>query len=115
MLDLYNGKVLWVVARASLCGSHGFLGGHLQVQVNRSHCQVSKLKRHDLRNESTCPGRLKFANDSEENWVKVLWSDETKIHPFASTQLAVFGGGGMHTIPTVKHGGGNIALGVFFC
>ncbi len=23
--------------------------------------------------------RLKFANDSEENWVKVLWSDETKI------------------------------------
>ncbi len=22
---------------------------------------------------------LKFANDSEENWVKVLWSDETKI------------------------------------
>ncbi len=23
--------------------------------------------------------RLKFANDSEENWVKALWSDETKI------------------------------------
>ncbi len=23
--------------------------------------------------------RLKLANDSEENWVKVLWSDETKI------------------------------------
>ncbi len=34
--------------------------------------------------------RLKFANDSEENWVKVLWSS-----PLASTQLAVFGGGGM--------------------
>ncbi len=25
---------------------------------------------------------LKFANDSEENWAKVLWSDETKIHLF---------------------------------
>ncbi len=25
---------------------------------------------------------LKFANDSEENWVKVLWSDETKIELF---------------------------------
>ncbi len=29
--------------------------------------------------ESTCTARLKLANDSEENWVKVLWSDETKI------------------------------------
>ncbi len=26
--------------------------------------------------------RLKVANDSEENWVKVLWSDETKIQLF---------------------------------
>ncbi len=26
--------------------------------------------------------RLKFANDSEENWVNVLWSDETKIQLF---------------------------------
>ncbi len=25
---------------------------------------------------------VKFANDSEENWVKVLWSDETKIQLF---------------------------------
>ncbi len=41
--------------------------------------------------------RLKFANehlnDSEENWVKVLWSDE--MSSLASTQLAVFGGGGL--------------------
>ncbi len=39
-----------------------------------------------------------------------------KSSSFASTQLAVFGGGGMlpmtpkNTIPTVKHGGGNIML-----
>uniref|UniRef100_A0A674F7N9 Uncharacterized protein n=1 Tax=Salmo trutta TaxID=8032 RepID=A0A674F7N9_SALTR len=43
--------------------------------------------------------RLKFANehlnDSEDNWVKVLWSDETKMEHLASTQLTVFGGGGM--------------------
>ncbi len=52
--------------------------------------------------ESTCTvqARLKFANDSEENWVKVLWSDETKIELLASTQLTVFGGGGMlHMTP----------------
>ncbi len=47
--------------------------------------------------------------------MKVLWSDETKIQHLASTQLTVFGGGGMlpmtqDTIPTAKHGGGNIML-----
>ncbi len=29
-------------------------------------------------------------NDSEENWVKVLWSDETKSSSLASTQLTVW-------------------------
>ncbi len=33
---------------------------------------------------------LKFANDSEDNWVKVLLSGETQIHVLASTQLVVF-------------------------
>ncbi len=32
--------------------------------------------------ESTVQACLKFANDSEENWVKVLWSDENKIQLF---------------------------------
>ncbi len=65
---------------------------------------------------------LKFASDSEENWVKPLWPDETKIQLFGnSTQLAVFGGGGMlpmtprtpspHQTWRWKH----YALGVFFC
>ncbi len=53
------------------------------------------------------------ANDSEENWVKVLWSDETKI------QLFGINSGGMlpmtpRTHPQTwrwKH----YALGVFFC
>ncbi len=58
--------------------------------------------------------RLKFANDSEENWVKVLWSDETKIELFGinsthrvwRTRNAAYDP--KNTIPTVKHGGGNI-------
>ncbi len=60
--------------------------------------------------------RLKFDNDSEENWVKVLWSDETKIELFGinSTRYvwrrmnAAYDP--KNTIPTVKHGGGNIML-----
>ncbi len=32
--------------------------------------------------ESTCAARLKFASDSEKNWIKVLWSEESKIQLF---------------------------------
>ncbi len=60
--------------------------------------------------------RLKFANDSEENWVKVLWSDENKIELFGINsschvwrrRTAAYDS--KNTIPTVKHGGGNIML-----
>uniref|UniRef100_A0A674ELB5 Transposase Tc1-like domain-containing protein n=1 Tax=Salmo trutta TaxID=8032 RepID=A0A674ELB5_SALTR len=64
--------------------------------------------------------RLKFANehlnDSEDNWVKVLWSDETKMEPFGINSTchvwrrrnAAYDP--KNTIPTVKHGGGNIML-----
>ncbi len=64
--------------------------------------------------------RLKFANehlnDSEENWVKVLWSDETKIELFGinSTRRVWRRRNAAYdpknTIPTVKHGGGNLML-----
>ncbi len=64
--------------------------------------------------------RLKFANehlnDSEENWVKVLWSYETKIELFGinSTRRVWRRRNAAYdpknTIPTVKHGGGNIML-----
>ncbi len=67
--------------------------------------------------------RLKLANehinDSEENWVKVLWSDETKIQLFGiNSTHRVWRRNAAYdpknTIPTVKHGGGNIMLwGVF--
>ncbi len=60
--------------------------------------------------------RLKLANDSEENWVKVLWSDETKIelfgiistrHVWRRRNVAY---DPKNTFPTIKHGGGNIML-----
>ncbi len=55
-------------------------------------------------------------SDSEENWVKVLWSDETKIqlldinstHRVWRRRNAAYDP--KNTIPTVKHGGGNIML-----
>uniref|UniRef100_A0AAZ3QYT6 Tc1-like transposase DDE domain-containing protein n=1 Tax=Oncorhynchus tshawytscha TaxID=74940 RepID=A0AAZ3QYT6_ONCTS len=63
---------------------------------------------------------LKFANehlnDSEDNWVKVLWSDETKMQLFGinSTRRVWRRRNAAYdpknTIPTVKHGGGNIML-----
>ncbi len=56
------------------------------------------LRREELKSCSTCnvpllkkahvQPCLKFANDSEENCVKVLWSDETKIQLFGINSLA---------------------------
>uniref|UniRef100_A0A4W5NG38 Transposase Tc1-like domain-containing protein n=1 Tax=Hucho hucho TaxID=62062 RepID=A0A4W5NG38_9TELE len=64
--------------------------------------------------------RLKFANehlnDSEDNLVKVLWSDETKRELFGiNSTRRVWRRRNVaydpkNTIPTVKHGGGNIML-----
>ncbi len=75
-----------------------------------STCKVPLLKKAHVQ---AC---LKFANDSEENWVKVLWSDETKIQLFGinSTRCVWRRRNAAYdpknTIPTVKHGGGNIML-----
>ncbi len=86
----------------------------------------NKLRREGLKSCSTrkvpllkkahAQARLKFANDSEENWGKVLWSDETKIELFGinSTRRVWRRRNAAYdpenTIPTVKHGGGNIVL-----
>ncbi len=64
---------------------------------------------------------LKFSNDSEENWVKVLESDKTKIKLLASTQLVMFGGGVMLSMsPRTPFPPSNmevetLCFGVFFC
>uniref|UniRef100_A0AAZ3SUZ6 Transposase n=1 Tax=Oncorhynchus tshawytscha TaxID=74940 RepID=A0AAZ3SUZ6_ONCTS len=104
--------------------------------LKRAGTTVSKktisntLRRHGLKSCSArkvpllkpvhVQARLKFANDHlddpEGEWEKVMWSDETKIE--------LFGLNSTHrvwrkkkdeynpknTIPTVKHGGGNIIL-----
>ncbi|CAJ0958522.1 unnamed protein product [Ranitomeya imitator] len=64
--------------------------------------------------------RLKFArehlDDPEEFWENVLWSDETKLELFGrNTTCRVWRKNNTelhpsNTIPTVKHGGGNIML-----
>ena len=64
--------------------------------------------------------RLTFANnhldDPEEEWEKVMWSDETKIELFGlNSTRRVWRKkkdeyNPKNTIPTVKHGGGNIIL-----
>ncbi len=53
------------------------------------HCAVKDCNpaaRCPLLKKAHVQASLKFAsehlNDSEENWVKVLWSDETKIELF---------------------------------
>uniref|UniRef100_A0AAY5KNH1 Transposase Tc1-like domain-containing protein n=1 Tax=Esox lucius TaxID=8010 RepID=A0AAY5KNH1_ESOLU len=63
---------------------------------------------------------LKFVNDHlddpEEKWEKVMWSDETKIELFGlNSSCHVWRKkkdeyNPKNTIPTVKHGGGNIIL-----
>ena len=64
--------------------------------------------------------RLKFAkehlDDLEEAWEKVMWSDETKIELFGiNSNRHVWRKRNAeynpkNTIPTVKHGGGNLML-----
>ncbi len=76
-------------------------------------CSAGKVP---LLKKAHVQAHLKFANDSEENWMKVLWSDETKIQLFGINSThrvwrrrnAVYDP--KNTIPTVKHGGGNIVL-----
>ncbi len=51
---------------------------------NRLHCEGLKscsARKVPLLKKAHVQARL-FANDSEENWVKVLWSDETKVQLF---------------------------------
>uniref|UniRef100_UPI001658C8D3 hypothetical protein n=1 Tax=Salmonella sp. S103_04178 TaxID=2665595 RepID=UPI001658C8D3 len=78
-------------------------------------CRARKVP---LLKKAHVQARLKFANehldDSESDWEKVLWSDETKIELFGinSTRRVWRKRNAAYdpknTVPTVKHGGGNI-------
>ncbi len=87
--------------------------GNILRREGLKSCSARKVP---LLKKAHVQARLKFANDSEQNWVKVLWSDETKLQLFGINSTCVFRKGGMlpmtpkNTIPTVKHGGGNMML-----
>ncbi len=84
--------------------------------LRREGLKSCSARKVPLLKKAHVQARLKFANDSEENWVKVLWSDETKIQLFGiNSTLRVWRRRNAaydpkNTIPTVKHGGGNIML-----
>ncbi|KAK6296749.1 hypothetical protein J4Q44_G00328910 [Coregonus suidteri] len=107
--------------KISLCGAS---------MIMRKKTISNTLRRHGLKSCSACKvpllkpalvqARLKFANDHlddpEEEWEKVMWSDETKIELFGlNSTRRVWRKkkdeyNPKNTIPTVKHGGGNIIL-----
>ncbi|CAI5670205.1 unnamed protein product [Oreochromis niloticus] len=111
-------------------------GGDLVNDLQRAGTKVTKvtisntLKRQGIKSRSArrvpllkpvhVQARLKFArehmDDTAEDWENVMWSDETKVELFGinstrrvwrtkNTELHP-----KNTIPTVKHGGGNIML-----
>ncbi|KAL0181984.1 hypothetical protein M9458_021359, partial [Cirrhinus mrigala] len=91
--------------------------GNTLLREGLKSCSTRKVP---LIKKARVQARLKFANehlnDSEKNWVKVLWSDETKIELFGINSTchvwrrrnAAYDS--KNTIPTIKHGGGNIML-----
>ncbi len=87
--------------------------GNTLHRVGLKTCSTRKVP---LLKKAHVQARLKFANDSEENWVKVLWSDVTKIQLFGiNSNRRVWrrwnaAYNSMNTIPTVNHGGGNNML-----
>ncbi len=90
--------------------------------LRREGLKSCSARKVPLLKKAHVQARLKFVNehlnDSEGNCVKVLWSDETKIQLFGinSTRRVWRRRNAAYdpknTIPTVKHGGGNIILGV---
>ncbi len=53
--------------------------GNILRREGLKSCSARKVP---LLKKAHVQARLKFAKDSEENWVKVLWSDESKIKLF---------------------------------
>ncbi|KAG1930995.1 hypothetical protein F2P79_021976 [Pimephales promelas] len=72
--------------------------------IMRTVSKNPRTTRRDLMNDLQRAGtkaRLKFAreymDDPEEDWENIMWKKNAELHP-------------KNTIPTVKHGGGNIML-----
>uniref|UniRef100_A0A9J8CTN1 Transposase Tc1-like domain-containing protein n=1 Tax=Cyprinus carpio carpio TaxID=630221 RepID=A0A9J8CTN1_CYPCA len=95
--------------------------GNTLHQNGLKYCSACKVPLFKNAHVQAC---LKFAkeqlNDSEKVWEKVLWSDETKIELFGiNLTCRVWRERNAKYDPknlcTVKHGGGNYVLGLFFC
>ncbi len=84
--------------------------------LRREGLKSCSARKVPLLKKAHVQARLKFAIYSEANWVKVLWSDETKIELFGinSTRRVWRRRNAAYDpkniIPTIKHGGGNIML-----
>ncbi|CAJ0935200.1 unnamed protein product [Ranitomeya imitator] len=88
--------------------------------LHRNGLRSRRARKVPLLSKRHVKARLQFAHDhledSETDWFKVLWSDETKIEIFGANHIRdVWRLDGTaydpkNTIPTVKHGGGSIML-----
>ncbi len=88
--------------------------------LRRQRLKSCSARRVPLLKPVHVQARLKFArehlDDPEEDWENVIWSDETKIELFGKNSTCCVWrrkNAELHpknTIPTVKHGGGNIML-----
>ncbi|KAI4872899.1 hypothetical protein NFI96_027475 [Prochilodus magdalenae] len=88
--------------------------------LHRSGLRSRRARKVPLPSQCHLKARLQFAHDhledSEADWFKVLWSDETKVEVFGAnpTRNICRQDGTAYdpknTIPTVKHGGGSIML-----
>ncbi len=89
--------------------------------LRREGLKSCSARKVPLLKKSRVQAHLKFANehlnDSEKAWENVLWSDETKIGINSTRCVWSKRNADYHpknTIPTVKHGGGNIMFGAVF-
>uniref|UniRef100_A0A803K637 Transposase n=1 Tax=Xenopus tropicalis TaxID=8364 RepID=A0A803K637_XENTR len=88
--------------------------------LHRNGLKSCRARKVPLLKKAHVQARLKFANEhlnvSVSNWEKVLWSDETKIELFGINSTRCVwrkkntAYDPQNTVPTVKHGGGNILL-----
>ncbi|KAK3521329.1 hypothetical protein QTP70_003174 [Hemibagrus guttatus] len=92
----------------------------ISITLRRQGLKSCSARRLPLLKPVHVRARLKFArehlDDPEEDWENVIWSDETKIELFGKNSTCRVWrrkNAELHpknTIPTVKHGGGNIML-----
>ncbi len=114
-----------MATRQDLKDSLGEARQHVSVStvtraLRRNGLHSRRPRKVPLKTKRHLQQRLKFAkshlDDSEDDWRKVIWSDETKLELFGhNTTKTVWRRAGeafkpCNTIPTVKHGGGNIML-----